>query len=863
MKKLLLYILLFSAMSSYAQFEEHFTDGGFNQNPHWDSLAPLQFRVFNQVLRLAGNSSGGRAGLVTVDTVGLSAEWSIYLRLGFQPSDNDYAQIVLVSNAQDIRNAYNGYYVQIGRNGASDGIDFYRKDGNSDVLLKRMLIGDFQNGANGNLKVVKNNLGKWYFYWKNFDQPNYILADSTQERTYNISSSYFGMVCNYTAATKDSFWFDDVYSIRMPILPEDLTPPTVVNALSVNSKQVDVYFDEAVDAITAQSILNYFLSPANANPVTVTVDANNNRLVHLQFASKLVSNTTYTLITKNIKDSVGNIMTVQNTKQFTTPYFAVLNDVWANELMIKPPSSSSLPNKQYIELKNKTNQTIRLKDWTINGATILDGYLMPNSYIIVCDKADTSAFKLIGNTVGVDSWNALTNDGVILLKSNDNSTIDSLPYLDNYYKDAVKQLGGWSMELNEAGYSGNCRNELFWTASINSNGGTPGVANVLGFPSISVVSIDTLLSLNTIEVRFNNAPMDKVEAEKISNYSIDNGISVVSVSSLDIYSTKVKVTFNRDLDSNTIYHFIIKNINGCTGYNHLTRTSEIALTAIPKPGELILNEVLFNPNDGGVQFVEVYNTTSSKLFKLKDIWLSQADIVSGFDNVILKMDSISGYIFPENYVAFSKNKNTLQAQYANTNSANCVDVNLPTLDTKEDIVVLKGADNTEVDKLHFNENWHFPLLISENKVKGISLERTEFNVSTQNKRNWHSAAADTNATPAYQNTIDSYELLGDVHIIPEVFSPDGDGLDDIASITYSFTEDGSTVNVYLYNADGRLANHLAKDVPIAKEGVFIWNGLDEDGNKKDVGIYFLVFERKTANGKKIIYKKKCVLAAKI
>ena len=193
--------------------------------------------------------------------------------------------------------------------------------------------------------------------------------------------------------------------------------------------------------------------------------------------------------------------------------------------------------------------------------------------------------------------------------------------------------------------------------------------------------------------------------------------------------------------------------------------------------------------------------------------------------------------------------------------SNCTDVNLPAFDTKEDIIVLKNSKNETIDKLHYYEDWHFPLLSSK---QGVSLERTSFSALTQNKRNWHSAAKDAGlATPGFLNSEDSYSFEGKVQIIPEIFSPDGDGIDDVATITYSFDEPGSVVNVYLFNADGRLANYLAKEITIPKEGYFTWNGDDEDGNKKDVGIYFLVFERKLPDGEKIIYKRRCVLAVKL
>ena len=849
-------------MPSFAQFEEHFIDGGFNQDPHWDSLAPLQFRVFDEVLRTTGDTGGGRSGLVTVDTVGASAEWSLYLRLGFQPSDNDKAEIVLVSDEYDIRTDFNGYYVRIGHNGVSDALDFYRKDGNNDVLLKKMMIGFFQNGANGNLKVVKNNLGKWVFYWKNYDQPDYSVVDSTQDRTYN-SSSYFGLLCTYTDISKDSFWFDDLYSLRLPLLPEDITPPTAVNAQLINNHQIDIYFNEAIDITSAQLAINYALSPGIGNPFSVVVDANNNRLAHLRFNTAFASNTNYTLSISNVKDSIGNIMTAADLLLLTTPYFAVAGDVVITEIMVRPPTATSLPNKQYIELKNKTTEVIRLKDWTLNGQLFSDGYLQPNAYVIICSNDDTSAFKLIGNTVGIAAWTTLTDNGRLEIRSNDNLQIDTLTYTTDFYHDDVKKSGGWSMELNESGYSGNCGRDLFWLASANINGGTPGAVNHSGFIVDTIRSTDSLLITNAIEVDFNNKPMDKSAVENIANYSIDNGISILSATALNDHATKVKVTLSSNLDSNIIYHFTVKNMNGCTGVSHLQTVSEFALTAVPTSGELVINEVMFHPRSSGVEFIEIYNTSTDKLFKIKDIIITEADIVSNFDRVILKMDTIESYIFPSSYIVFTRNKNKLEEQYPNTVIENCINVNLPSLNLKEDEIVLKTTDNIDIDRLSYNENWHFSLLFAENKTQGISLERIDVNKETQNKRNWHSAAKDTNATPGYRNSDDEYELLGDVHIIPEVFSPDGDGIDDIATITYSFKDDGSMVNVYLYNADGRLANHLVHDVTIPKEGVFVWNGDDENGNKKDIGIYFLIFERKTNEGKKILYKRKCVLAAKL
>lgn len=857
MKSIFTYILFFISFSAFGQFEEHFTDGGFNQNPHWDSLAPLQFRVFDEVLFTTGDFGGGKAGLVTVDTVGPSAEWNLYVRLGFEPTDSDNVKIILVSDQHDIRGDFTGYFVRIGQNGTNDGLDFYRKDVTTEVLIKSMYAGQFATGADGNLKVIKNNLGKWVFYWKPHGQPDYIAVDSAQERTHT-TAAYFGLLCTYTDASKDSFAFDDLYSIRMPLLPEDITPPFVDSVALINSQQIDVYFSEQVNIVTAQNLINYTLSLIG-NPISVVLDGSNNRLAHLYFGTKLLSNTTYTLTTENIEDSIGNAMIAASQNLLQTPYFAEAGDILINEIMVKPPTATALPNKQYIEFKNKTDEIIRLKDFTVNNQLLLDGYLQPSGYVIVCDADDTAAFKPIANTIGIVGFNALQDVGAISIRSNDNTLLDSIHYNEDFYQDDIKELGGWSLELNENGYSGACARELFWRASESVNGGTPSQRNEIIAFLVRVNATDSLLSKSSIQIDYHGA-MDSSEVLNIGNYIWDNGVVVQSVSIINPRNTIATLTLAAPLDSNKIYHLKISSFSGCVGYVHLEDSFEYAITREPLAGELILNEILFQPNAGVDQFVEIYNK-SANLFKVQDLMLTEENVITGNETPSADIASVDGYIFPNDYLVLSKNKNTVKAAYPNAVLSKFVDVQIPQLDTKEDIVILKSALGEVLDKLHYNVNWHFPLLRT---TVGVSLEKTAFDLPTQVKRYWHSAAEEVGlATPGYLNSDDSYELLDDVHIIPEIFSPDGDGVDDVAAITYNFDDDGSVVNAYLYNAEGRLVNHIVRNEPIPKSGVFLWDGTNENNNKNDIGIYFLVFERIKSDGKKLVYKRKCVLAGKL
>lgn len=857
MKKLFLYIIFFCSFSVQAQFEEHFTDGGFNVNPHWDTLGS-KYIVLNNVLNFQALDNNGRTAIVTAENTGPSVEWSLYLRLGFSPSLSDNVDIVLMSDAMDIRNAYNGYFVRIGKNGTNDGIDFYRKDESTEILLKSMYVGAFQNGADGNLKVVKNNLGKFVFYWKDNAQSSYTNLDSLYDATY-YASPYFGMVCQYTSASQDSFWFDDIYSISLPLVPTDTTPPMVSFVELINSKQIDVFFNEDLELTSAQDASNYLVSSIG-QPSSAVRDIANNKLVHLYFPNRFSSNTNYTLTTNLVKDSVGNVMSLPQTHGILTPYYAVLNDILINEIMVKPTASMGLPNRQYIELKNTTSYPIRLNKYQLQNAVLTDGYIAPNGYAIICAVADTNLFKPLGNTIGAISWQPLLNNDFISLTADDNEQIDSITYLDNFYQDVVKQQGGWSLELVQNAYSGNCIKSLFWAASENTNGGTPGLSNrTLTLIPEYVHAVVNLVSTTIIDIDFPK-PMDTQALQNLNNYTIENSSSIQSVTVLDNHASKIKLTLNAPLSTNTIYTFIIKQFSSCLNVIHVADTFQIAITDVPVSGELILNEILVQPKSGGAQFIEVYNT-SNKLFKLKDLKITQASIVTENDIQIADLSSIEGFILPNDYFVLTADKNNIQQEYPTAILSKMATINLPNYDEMEDIIVLKNSNDGTLDKLHYSMDWHFPLL---NSTRGISLERTDFAMATQQKRNWHSAAAAVGfATPTLLNSENSYQFEGEVTIVPEVFSPDGDGFDDEAKITYSFDEPGSVVNVFLYAADGRLANHLVKDAPIANEGLFVWDGNDENGDKKEVGIYFLVFERKKPSGEKILYKRKCVSAAKL
>jgi len=165
--------------------------------------------------------------------------------------------------------------------------------------------------------------------------------------------------------------------------------------------------------------------------------------------------------------------------------------------------------------------------------------------------------------------------------------------------------------------------------------------------------------------------------------------------------------------------------------------------------------------------------------------------------------------------------------------------------------------------LHYYESWHFPLL---NTFDGISLERISFYQPTQMESNWHSAAETAGfATPGYQNSqfVANENDGSEVKIVPEIFSPDEDGRDDVMSLYYTFGEPGFVANANVYDARGRLIRKMAENVLLGTSGSLLWDGLSDDHEKARTGIYVIYLEVFNANGEVKKYKRSCVVATKL
>ena len=82
----------------------------------------------------------------------------------------------------------------------------------------------------------------------------------------------------------------------------------------------------------------------------------------------------------------------------------------------------------------------------------------------------------------------------------------------------------------------------------------------------------------------------------------------------------------------------------------------------------------------------------------------------------------------------------------------------------------------------------------------------------------------------------------EISIVPEIFSPDGDGFDDICNIHYNLNDNGYSLNIKIFNSKGRLVNNLLNNSLVNNEGFVSWNGCDDSNHNLEPGIYIIQAE---------------------
>ena len=539
-------------------------------------------------------------------------------------------------------------------------------------------------------------------------------------------------------------------------------------------------------------------------------------------------------------------------------------EVIITEILADPSPPEDMAEVEFIEIHNRTAEPISLE-----GCTVSDGsatgvipavVLEPGAYLVVTQPDGSGQFDVSVKFAAIAGMPTLNNTGdAIVLRSGSGAVIDSVNYSRVWYGDAAKADGGWSLELIDP--ENHCGEEDNWTASQDPSGGTPGRQNSVfgskpdqtGPKMIQVIAIDSF----RVRIYFNEKLAD--EPVLPQDITIDPPVAITEVTFVDRSLRVVDVVLADGLALRTLYSVAVKRIRDCSR-NMVKEPAETVQFAIPEYADsldVVVNEILFNPNPGGVDFVELFNR-SPKFVNIKNWSLGE---YSGVVQENAKPISANDLLLkPGGYAVLTSDPDALMNHYPAVPGELLVQTSLPSLPDDAGSVALANEERKVIDAVVYASDWHSAFLSSED---GVSLERVSPDAASFDPQNWNSGSTAVGfASPGMENSSARKETMlpnNAITIDPPVFHPMSAQV-DFTLIRYKFDQGGYVANARILDAYGRTIKLLANNDLLGTEGFYSWEGDRDDGSRARVGFYWLWFEVFSSPGRVMTFRERIIIA---
>ncbi len=855
--------LVFFGAHVQSQFVDDFNDLDFTNGVIWSGNDAL-FTASTGVLQ-SQSPSAADYYLSTPSTLVNDAQWEFFVDLRFATSGANYVDVHVMSDGADLTGAVNGYVLRIG--GTQDRLELFSNEAGSLFTTGLQSADGVLNSSSSNpfrIKLTRTAAGTWTLFFDDGATGTYTTAGNITDNT-TTTATHFGFRIEQSSAASavNNHFFDDV--VVQPIVVDNL-PPTLISVTATSSSNVDVLFNEALDATTAQDPNNYDIQPSNSGTSAV-LDGINAALVHVTLQQQLQNGNTYTLTVTGVEDLAGNAIVNGTPIEFSwvVPDAPDFRDVVINEIMADPTPVVGLPEVEFVELYNATiDKTFDLAGWTFSdGGTPVElpSYVLaPGAYVVLMANASLPLFPTVPNKIGLTSLPALNNDSDALdLKDASAVTVDAVTYALSWYQDGVKDDGGWTLEQIDP--TSPCGGASNWRASMDPTGGTPGLQNSI-FAIVPDTQAPTLVSAlvpdaNTLTLLFSET-MD-VASMVSGSYAVSPSLSLGAV--LPAGSNSVTIELVEPLEVGTEYTITVTDVTDCPG--NAIAGQNTATFALPEPvavGDVVINEVLYDPFGTGSDFVELYNR-SDKTLSLAG-W-KMANVSNGQVSAGQVITESALLFLPSSYILLCESTSDVVSNYAQSRTDRFVETDLPSYNNGEGSVVLQDPAGLQLDRFDYSDDLHFRLV---NNPEGYSLERVDPDRPTGDNTNWQTAADIAGkATPGFQNSqyAKAPTATGELVVEKPIFSPDNDGFQDLLTIGYRFDKPGFVGTMVVYDLAGREARRLMDNQLLGTDGVISWDGILDSGSLGRIGPYILVLEVYDIDGNVEQYKQTVTLAQRL
>ncbi len=543
-----------------------------------------------------------------------------------------------------------------------------------------------------------------------------------------------------------------------------------------------------------------------------------------------------------------------------------LAQVLITEILFDPSPQVGLPPCEYVEFYNPGSDTIDLNNWIwqVGDKTVrlVSQCVAPNSCLVMMQDTDQlEAYRgQVPDTFEPPKWLGLRNSGdYLVLKNPEGDIIHFAEYSPMQYRDVLKRAGGWSLELT-------CFDQVYnyesWSVSMQPLGGSLG-----WLPSDSCpVSVFHPFRANRIGydppsswvIHFNTSFHPASDLDQL--YIAFGAEQVFYTGFHSDHCDEILLNWTPGIRDDMVLEVTIEgDIIDCHGQSLQPAKLSVGLPEMADSGNILISELMFNPGENGLEYVELYNPTGY-IYELNDIILATVDEF-GLTKDFVHLGSESFLLLPGQYVVVCADSKGMQVRHplAPVESIHSVR-GLPALNNSGGQIRLLNRQQKIIEQIRYDPSWHYPHI--ETKL-GVSLERISFTVSGYLKDNWFSAAVSSGcATPGRGNSHQQdYQILQNrFQLSSAVFSPNQDGVNDFLLISIRLDQPGYMGGCEIRSLDGQLVKELLPWGLLPANGIVTWDGHNSIDNRVMPGIYVILINYNHPDGRPGRWKQACGIA---